>query len=216
MYTPALFQETDPDRIHDVLRRYPFATVLTSEAGGITGSHLPLLLDPGAGPRGRLRGHLARANRHWQHFDGEREVLAIFHGPHAYVSPSWYRDPQNVPTWNYVVVHVYGTARAYDDPVRLRALLADLVATFEAPMARPWRPPPPGDFIEELLPAIVGFDVDITRVEAKLKLSQNREPADRAGAAAALAAAPDEMGRQVAAWMYALGAPPPEGDRGAG
>src|SRR5689334_2824802 len=101
MYTPVVFQETRPDHIHEIIRRYPFSTVISSDSPGLLGSHLPLLLRPAVGPHGQLAGHMARQNPQWAQLVEGREVLAIFHGPHAYVSPSWYREPLNVPTWNY-------------------------------------------------------------------------------------------------------------------
>ncbi len=207
MYTPAAFEEADPARIHEIVRRYPFSTLLTTDGRSVLGSHLPLLLraDPHGKPHGQLAGHLARANRQWEQFAEGREVLAIFHGPHAYVSPSWYQDPQNVPTWNYVAVHAYGIARVHDDPARLLALVQQMVAVFEAPLPRPWRLDAADEFVAKLLQAIVGFEIEVTRWEAKLKLSQNRSPQDRAGALRGLAEQSDPMSWEVAEWMRAIG-----------
>ncbi len=109
MYTPRDFAETRLDVIHEAIRSNPFATLVTAGADGLVATHLPVILDDAASPNGTLRAHVARANRQWHDFDGE--VLVIFSGPHAYISPSWYGDTQpSVPTWNYLAVHAYGAA----------------------------------------------------------------------------------------------------------
>jgi transcriptional regulator len=229
MYTPPLFQPADPTHIREVMRRHPFATLLSTVPpdeetahgdadpddvpGQIVGSHLPLLLRPEVGPNGQLAGHMARKNPQWRHFEtppGQKDhkVLAIFHGPHAYVSPSFYRQPLNVPTWNYVTVHAYGIARVYHDPRRLRLLLDEMIAAFESPQKRPWQNHAPDDYMAPRLAAIVGFDIDLTRVQATFKLNQNRQPVDREGAALCLASSSDSMSREVAGWMRLLGVVP--------
>src|SRR5262249_33415241 len=127
MYQPRLFKESDLARIHKLVRAYPFATVVHSGAHGFDANHLPLLLDEKRGPEGTLRGHVARANPLWRELDGSREVLAIFHGPHAYVSSNFYAKPEeHVPTWNYAVVHAHGRPRVLEQPEELLGLLRDL------------------------------------------------------------------------------------------
>jgi transcriptional regulator len=128
---------------------------------------------------------MARANPQWQGFGEAQPVLAIFHGPHAYVSPSWYRAT-GVPTWNYAVVHVYGRARPIEDQATLRSLIERLTALHEARNPSPWRNDLPDDRYHDLLGKIVGFEIDIERMEAKFKLSQNRSDADRQGVIAGL------------------------------
>jgi transcriptional regulator len=158
------------------------------------------LLLPERGPYGTLHGHCARANPQWRSF-GEGEVLVVFHGPHAYVSPSWYAEPVNVPTWNYVAVHAYGTARPMETPRELRALLQALVDHHESGFAQPWRMELPEDYLADRMRAIVGFEIPIARIEGKFKLSQNRPPADRRSVARELAHAGGDGGRELALWM---------------
>jgi transcriptional regulator len=205
MYTPSLFREPDAARARALMRRHPFATLVSAGAGGLTGSHLPLVVRDQPGPLGTIAGHMARANPHWRGLEGE--VLVIFGGPHAYVSPSWYARPENnVPTWSYVAVHATGSARVFDDQARLRALLEEQIATFEDGLEPRWGlGRVPASKIEGLLGAIVGFEIEIARFDAKLKVGQNRDPEDRAAAAAALAGRPDEGSRAIAAWMRELG-----------
>lgn len=195
MYTPPSFRETDLARVRGLMRSDPFAALVTRD---LTVTHLPFVLHDGE-PVGTLYGHVARANPHWRNLD-DGEVLVVFGGPHAYVSPAWYAEPdENVPTWNYVAVHAYGTARAITDRDRLRELLEEQVRVFDSS----WRPI--AEKVEQLLGGIVGIEIDIRRFDAKWKVSQNRNAADRAAAAQVLATRPDEGSRAIAAWMRELG-----------
>ncbi len=165
MYVPASFAEPDTDRLHDFMRRHSFA-VLTSQGGdGLVASHLPLLLEPDAGPHGHLIGHMARANPQWWGIRGE--VLVVFHGPHAYVSPSWYEEPGTVPTWNYVAVHAYGTVHLVEDRDGLLDILPRSVLAYESPRPEPWAFDESEPHVERMLQAIVGFRIEITRLEGK-------------------------------------------------
>ncbi|MBL8825846.1 MAG: FMN-binding negative transcriptional regulator [Planctomycetaceae bacterium] len=177
MYVPASFAVDDPDRLFAFLHKYPFATLVTAAGDELFASHLPLLVDRDGGEHGTLRGHVARANPHWQAFDGQARALVIFHGPHAYVSPQWYVKRPAVPTWNYAAVHVYGVPRVIAEPERVSQLLVDLNQRFDHG---------PGDTLSDELrqsleAAIVGFELTIDRWEGKFKLGQNRGVADRAG-----------------------------------
>jgi transcriptional regulator len=136
MYVPAAFAETDKAKLHEFMRRHGFA-FLTSNAGdGLVASHLPLLLDAEAGPNGHLLGHMARANPQWR--DARGEVMAVFSGPHAYVSPSWYEEEGTVPTWNYVAVHAYGSFHVVEDREGLLDILRRSVLTYESPRPDLW------------------------------------------------------------------------------
>ena len=178
MYLPEQFRETDPERIAAVIEGYPFATLITAPDGVPFVSHLPLLYQRGAGAHGRLLGHLARANPQWQHLASGREVLAVFQGPHAYVSPSWYSSP-GVPTWNYAAVHLRGSPRIVDDASELEALLAQITRIHESPMPSPWQPDLAGERRSRLLGMIVGFEIAVTDLQAKFKLSQNWPPEEQ-------------------------------------
>lgn len=178
MYVPPSFVVTDPVQLHEFMERHSFATLISQAGNEPLASHLPLLLDREVGPHGRLIGHFARANSHWQSAAGQR-VLAIFHGPHAYVSPGWMEPRNVVPTWNYVTVHAYGTLRLIEDRDRLRDIVRRTVETYEANRATPWSmSQPEAEFIDKLLGAIVGFEIDIDRLEGKWKLNQNH-PVER-------------------------------------
>jgi transcriptional regulator len=202
MYIPEPFREARTEVLHDLIRQHSFATLVSQGAAGLVATHLPLLLDPGRGPLGTLRGHVARANDHWRDL-AEGEHMAVFHGPHAYVSPAWYQTPMAVPTWNYVAVHAYGRATLVDGGPALREILDQTVALFESQLAYQWQPPE-GDFIPTLMRNVVGFELELTRLEGKLKLSQNRSRADQAGVVAGLRAQGDPTGLAVAELMAGL------------
>lgn len=174
MYIPKSFEVTDRAAAEAFIAKHGFATLTTCAGGAPQATHLPLLLEGEA-----LVGHMARANPHWRDFDGGGEALAIFHGPHGYISPSWYTTSPAVPTWNYAVVHVYGTPRLVDGEEALTGLVDRLVERYEAEQPKPWPGDLPADFKAGLLRAIVGFRMEITRIEAKFKLSQNRGAEDQ-------------------------------------
>jgi len=185
MYIPPAFRVEDLETLHAFMRRYSFATLVTVADGEPFATHLPLLLDAACGPYGTLRGHVARANPQWRQL-ASGGPLAIFQGPHAYVSPSWYEAELAVPTWNYTAVHAYGAARLIEDADELLALVRELTAVYEAPRPEPWRMDLPEDWLRNLARGIVGFELEITRLEGKWKLSQNRPEEDRERVAAAL------------------------------
>src|SRR2546423_13495677 len=160
MYAPASFAESRVDVLHDGIRLYPFATMVSVRDGDIEVSHLPMVLDEASNV---LRGHMARANRHWESLD-QAKVLVIFHGPHHYISPSWYPSKQEhgkvVPTWNYVAVHVTGIATVSHEPAFLLRNVTDLTNHNESAFAEPWHvTDAPASFIDGMLKSIVGFEI---------------------------------------------------------
>jgi transcriptional regulator len=205
LYIPASNEERDPERLLAFMERHPFATLVTPAPHGLHVSHVPLLARRRGGEL-VLAGHVARANEHWRVL-GDAPSTAIFHGPHAYVSPTWYATAPAVPTWNYAVVHVTGPARAHDDAAATLAHVAELAARFEAGPGA-WRVVSvPEDLRHNLARAIVGFELRAERVEGKLKLGQNRSAEDRLGAAAGLERQGSDDARAIAAMMHAtLGA----------
>jgi transcriptional regulator len=207
VYIPQAFRETRPDALQELIRQNSFGVMISHGAAGMIASHLPLLLDPERGPHGTLLGHMARANPQWQEFQDEAEVLVIFSGPHAYISPSWYQAPTSVPTWNYAAVHAYGVPSLVEESAALYGIVEAMVRTFEAPLAEPWTLPPPEGFVAPLLKAIVGFEIRITRLEGKLKLGQNRSRADQQGVVEALIRQDEPLGLQIAQLMRATEAP---------
>lgn len=196
VYVPAHFNEDDPETLHALIRAHGFGLLVTHTPDGPFATHLPFLLAVD-GDGVRLRGHVARANPQWKHFAGVNadggDALAVFQGPHAYVSPTWYaRRAGAVPTWNYAAVHVTGRPTIIDDPDQVDGLLDALSAKYETGRRDAWS-------LAELDPkardamrrGIVAFEMPVTRIEGKWKLSQNRSAEDRAGVIAGLEAAGD-------------------------
>jgi transcriptional regulator len=185
MYLPAHFAESRAEVLHALIHARPFATLVTQGTNGPDANHLPLHLDANASPHGTLSGHVARSNPLWREA-ADSGVLAIFHGPQAYVTPSWYPTKREhgkaVPTWNYVVAHARGRLRVVDDPAWLRRQLELLVDRNEAGFAEPWQvSDAPPDYIDKMLAAIVGIEIEITELTGKWKISQNQPEANRAG-----------------------------------
>ncbi|MGZ8172302.1 MULTISPECIES: FMN-binding negative transcriptional regulator [Methylobacter] len=181
MYIPSQFEQPDIEAMHELIRNRPLATLVTLGSNGIDANHIPLHLAPTQEPFGVLRGHIARANPLWRDLASDVETLAIFHGPDAYISPSWYATKQEagkvVPTWNYAVVHAYGFLRIIDDAVWVRAQLEALTQQHEAAFPEPWAvSDAPEDFTGKLIEAVVGIEMVITRLTGKWKISQNQPP----------------------------------------
>jgi transcriptional regulator len=201
MYIPPANRVEDLAKIRAFIHSHGFAMIVSKEGGAMQASHVPVLLDES--PDGdSLRGHLARANGQWQHFAPEREVLCIFNGPHAYISPSWYDAEVSVPTWNYATVHAYGKPRIEPDPAFLRTVLNDLTVKYESKMETPWKMAAlPEDYILRMMGAVVAFSIQITRVEAKFKIGQNRSTADQAGVMSALEKSDNPESRMLAEFV---------------
>ena len=199
MYVPAAFAQADTAMLHEFMRRHGFAILTSQGEDGLMASHLPLLLDAEAGPHGSLLGHMARANPQWKSVEGE--VMAVFSGPHAYISPSWYEEAGTVPTWNYVAVHTYGTFHLVDDRDGLLEILRRSVRAYEGPRPAPWAFDESEPHVEKLLMAIVGFRIAITRLEGKWKLGQNHSEQRRRTVVRALEAEPGEDSMAIAALM---------------
>jgi transcriptional regulator len=204
VYIPPSFAEHDVAVMHDFIDAHPLGALVTSASTGLFATHLPLVLDRGRGARGALEGHLARANPHHDFFADGTEALVIFTGADAYVTPSMYPSKQRhgkvVPTWNYVAVHAHGRIRVVREPDRLRAHLERLTARHEAAQPRPWSiDDAPAGYVDALLGAIIGIDIEIDRLDGKWKMSQNRPAEDIEGVVRGLAASADPAERDVAA-----------------
>ncbi len=203
MYIPPAFRETDLPFIHETMRAAGLANLVTATADGMVCTPLPLFLNADEGDMGTLYGHVAKANPQWREAP-MGEALAIFMGPDAYVTPSWYegksRDGKVVPTWNYVTVHAYGPVEFCDDAERLLDVVTRLTDLHEASRPRPWAvSDAPSDFIQAQLRGIVGVRLPITRIDAKRKMSQNRNVEDRANVKEGLSRSGDARERQAAA-----------------
>jgi transcriptional regulator len=202
MYIPPAFKDTELASIHETMRSARLANFVTATASGLVCTPLPLFLDEREGEQGVIYGHLAKANAQWRETP-TCEALAIFNGPDAYVTPSWYESKKEhgkvVPTWNYAAVHAYGPVEFFEDADRLYDVVTRLTDLYERPRTPSWAvTDAPADFIKAQLRGIVGLRMPITRIEAKRKMSQNRSEADRAGVVAGLAASDRESDRQVA------------------
>jgi transcriptional regulator len=198
MYVPTHFA-ADPQTVRDLLLNQGASDLVTATSDGLVATLLPFVYDPSVGAHGTLLGHLARNNDQWR-LPPLGHALVIVRGPDAYVSPSWYATKAEhgrvVPTWNYVTAHVYGDLVVHDDPAWVESLVRRLTDRHEAREPRPWSvDDAPSEYVAGQLRAIVGVEVVISRIEAKVKLSQNRSAADMDGVVAGLVA----RGKDVAA-----------------
>jgi transcriptional regulator len=206
MYTAKLNEETRTDVLHGIMREAPLATLVTYGMQGLEVNHIPMVIAPNEGPHGTLRGHVARANPVWRNLRDGGECVAVFRAADYYISPSWYPskklDPRTVPTWNYVVVHAHGTVKAIEDSAWLSAHLEELTNQQESGRDHRWRvADAPEDFLEKLRGAIVGIEFAITRLDGKVKASQNRSAEDRAGVIQGLLTENREMASAMARWV---------------
>ncbi len=191
MYQPPQFQEDRVPVMHDLMRTHPFATLISYASDGISANHVPLVLHQDGSDFGTLRGHIAKANGLANNFDATVELLAVFQGPHHYVTPAWYPSKKQhgkvVPTWNYAVVHAYGTLRVIDDADWLLAQVQSLTNLHEAGRDQQWAvSDAPPDYVEKMLKGITGLEIPISRLQGKWKVSQNKDDADREGVARGL------------------------------
>jgi|SRR5450631_1733378 transcriptional regulator len=193
MYLPAHFEESRPAVLDALMRAHPLATIVTLTGAGMVANQVPLLAAAAASGRGILRGHVARANPMWRDALAGVETLAIFQGPQAYVSPSWYPAKREhgkvVPTWNYCTVHAWGLLRVHEDAQWIRALLDELTHVHETPMEAPWSvDDAPAPYVAALVAQVVGIEIEVSRFQGKWKVSQNQPARNRAGVMAGLAA----------------------------
>jgi transcriptional regulator len=186
LYIPAHFRVDDRDELLAFMRDNAFATLVSSGAGGLHVSHIPFIVERSGDGAVRLLGHVARANPQWKALETAQATVAIFQGPHAYVSPTWYEHHPAVPTWNYAVVHAHVRAKLMEEPA-LRELLRQLSSQYESGRASPWRMEDlQPDYVAKMVNLIVGFTLEVERLEGKFKLSQNRPGADAERVSAAL------------------------------
>lgn len=203
MYIPSHFEETRPAVLRELMSQHPLGALVVVGGGELIANHMPFEHDVDPQPHGTLRGHVARANPVWRDCSPDIDALAIFQGPSAYVSPNWYSSKQVtgkvVPTWNYAVVHAYGPVRFVHDAQWLRALVERLTARHERSQPKPWKvSDAPPSFIETQLKAIVGIEIQVTKLIGKWKNSQNRSASDRAGVVAGLRGNSDSDSRTLA------------------
>ena len=200
MYVPPAFAESDLTKLHDFIEQNSFGLLVSNVDGLPFASHLPFLLERQTGPQGTLVGHLARANPQWAKANGQ-SVLAIFSGPHAYISPTWYEAEQVVPTWNYVAVHAFGRFQIVEDEPSLLQIVQRFVQFYEQGMPRPWSFDASTIFVKRMLGQIVGFRIEIDKIEGKWKLNQNHPVERRKKVIATLSQQGDENSQTIAALM---------------
>lgn len=203
MYIPEHFRLRQHTDAIAFMRANPFAILISSSDAGPFATHLPLFVRA-AEEKIVLRGHVAKANPHWRYLEQQPECLTIFHGPHSYISPSNYAARESVPTWNYAAVHLYGNARVFSSPEDLLGMLHDLMETFEPAYRLQWEELSQA-YRENMLRQIVGFEIEVTKMEAKFKLSQNRPREDQANVIASLENARDTAVAGVAQLMREQG-----------
>ncbi len=189
VYIPSHFAEPRREVLTDFIRDHNFGVLVTAGAGGLIASHIPFLYDAEDGPHGTLWAHLARGNAQLKDLGAGQEALAIFEGPHGYITPRWYATHPAVPTWNYSIVHAYGTVVPIEEVAALERLVARLADHHESSAEAPWRlADQPEKYRHGMLRGISGFAIRVTRLEGKFKLSQNRDATDRARVIAGLRA----------------------------
>ena len=198
MYVPAHFEESRTEALHDFIKHHPFGMLVTHGTSGLDANHVPFEFNSQQGKMGVLSAHVARANPVWQDVSNGDEVLVVFRAADAYISPNWYPSKhefhKQVPTWNYMVVHAYGRIAIRDDERFVRSVVARLTRTHESSQPIPWKMGDSSkDFIDTMLKAIVGMEIEITRLVGKSKLSQNREVRDMRNAGEMLKAQGDRV-----------------------
>ena len=203
MYQPTHFREDRLEVQHALIHAHPLGLLVTQTAGNLDANQVPFLLDAAASPLGTLRAHVARANPVWRDLEPSREVMVVFQGVDSYVTPSWYASKREhgkvVPTWNYAIVQAWGRPRTIEDAAWLGAQIRALTTRHEAARAEPWAvDDAPAPFVATQIKAIVGIEIEITRIEGKWKASQNRPPADREGVVAGLEREGDERSAAMA------------------
>ncbi|NRF67867.1 FMN-binding negative transcriptional regulator [Aquincola sp. S2] len=209
MYLQKQFEERRPEVLHQLLAAHPFGLLVRQGPAGLVADALPWLIEPGPTPAGTLVGHVARANPLWRELADGDQVLVVFQGPQAYVSPGWYPSKAEhgkvVPTWNYAMVQARGRVQIHDDPAAVRAIVERLSARHEGGRPRPWTlDDAPPDFMDSLLQMIVGVRIPLDSLTGKFKLSQNRAASDRAGVRDGLVADGGDERRAMVDWMERL------------
>ena len=201
MYLPKHFEQQDLESLTALLKDYPLGALVTQHDGAVEANHIPFLLEGALAVGGKLVGHVAKGNPVWKNHSSTEESLVIFQGPEAYITPNWYPSKQVhhqvVPTYNYAVIHIYGTVSLTHDEATKRRIVTDLTQSMEKSRNSNWKvSDAPADYIEKMLGAIVGIELSITRVQAKWKVSQNRDLTDRNGVAQGLSN-PDSTDRDL-------------------
>lgn len=212
MYCPTHFEETRPEILLDLIAQYPLATLISQQSSGLVADHIPFLHQPAAGTLGRLIGHVARNNPIWQ-TPSDQEILLVFQGPNTYISPNWYASKADsgkvVPTWNYAVVHAYGSLTTTECPEAILSILTRLTDTYETAQNHPWQvADAPAEFTANLLKQIIGIEITLTRLMGKWKVSQNQPPRNQQSLIQGLQATANPAALNMAELVAAFGETP--------
>jgi transcriptional regulator len=215
MYQPPHFREDDLAVQHALIKAHPLGLLVTFGSDGLEANPIPFVLEASASSLGTLKAHLSRANPQWRTFEPAQEALVVFQGPETYITPSWYAAKREhgkvVPTWNYAIVQARGRLTIRDDPDWLRQQITAMTEMQEGPRPEPWNvSDAPAPFVAAQLKGIVGIEIEITRIEGKWKVSQNRPEADRLGVSAGLRLSQDDASHHMAELVDACGALPRE------
>ena len=200
MYLPKHYAVTDVSQMHDFIRSNGFGILFCHTGPEPTASHLPFVLDENGGDQGIILGHMAKANRQWSYADGQ-QVLVVFHGPHAYVSPTWYREENTVPTWNYVAVHASGVFKAVEDRKGIEEIVGRITDYYEASQPQPRQADFTTPYADQMVKRIVAFEIEITRLQGKWKLNQNHPEHRRRRVSEQLKTQGGDNDRQIAGLM---------------
>ena len=200
MYTPKHYAVTDRPKMFNFMKDNSFGILFSHTGDEPMATHLPFMIDENAGEQGLVLGHMAKANRQWRYADGQ-QVMVVFHGPHTYVSPTWYQEDEVVPTWNYVAVHATGIFRAIEDRPALEESVGRLTEQHEASQPKPWQPDFGTNYSDQMLKRIMAFQVEITSLQGKWKLNQNHPEHRRRLVAEKLKNLGGEINIQVAGLM---------------
>ena len=197
MYLPEHYAVTDRPKMHDFIKSNGFGILFSHTGPEPAASHLPFILDEHGGDQGLILGHMARDNRQWEYADGQ-QVLVVCHGPHAYISPTWYQEEDTVPTWNYVAVHADGVFKAVEDRAGIEEIVGRITDYYESFQPQPWQADFTTPYAEQMVKRIVAFEIEITRLQGKWKLNQNHPEGRRRRVAQQLNTQGGDNGRQIA------------------
>ena len=200
MYLPKQYAVTDKTKLFEFMKSNSFGILFSHTGAEPMASHLPFILDENSGEHGLILGLMAKANRQWRYADGQ-QVLVVFHGPHTYVSPTWYQDEDTVPTWDYVAVHATGVFNASEDRAGLEDKVARLTEQHEASQPQPWQPDFSTAYLAQMFKRIVAFEIEITSIQGKWKLNQNHPEVRRQRVSEKLKTLGGEVNLQIASMI---------------
>lgn len=200
MYLPRYYEVNDRPKLFEFMKDNSFGILFSHTGDEPMASHLPFIVDVDGGDNGLILGHMAKANRQWRYADGQ-QVMVVFHGPHSYVSPTWYQEEDVVPTWNYVAVHATGIFKASEDPAVMEESVRRLTAQHEESQPQPWQMDYSTEYADQMLKRVVAFQIEITSLQGKWKLNQNHPEERRQRVAAKLHTSTGDADRQIAKLM---------------